>query len=548
MKKFFCLLAALVCFVSVAAQSYSGTLPVLFINTENGAQITSKEDYINATYYLDNMGQADIEAIGSKEAPLAMEIRGRGNYTWTGFDKKPYRIKLGQKQKLMGMNKSKHFALLAHADDNYGFMRNAIGFQLSRMIGLPWTPADAPLEVVLNGEYIGLYFLTETVRIDSDRVNIVEQADNITDPEAITGGWLVEIDNYSNDPHISIKEKDENQTTMIFTYKTPEVLSQAQIDYLTSEMSAINDAIYIDDLNDNSWEELVDAATLARNYIVQELVDDYESFHGSGYLYKDLGEGQKWHFAPVWDFGNAFTEDKNRPFYEGRTWHNHWIPQVCRHPHFVEIVKEIWQEFYTNTYPQVADYVDSYATKIAEAAKCDYARWPNYGNQDIAERASKVKSRLTKSARWMNQQFGDGEAASYTVRFKDNVTPAWEQVYAYSWYMDGGNAIQLLGSWPGTELQKDGDGYYICTLTEDPLPEGTMIIFGDGDSGEGHQTADLKFVPGATYNRDGIVAGINDILADPTTDHQIYNLMGQPCTLPLPAGIYIINGQKVLIK
>ena len=207
------------------AVSTSGSLPVLYIQTENNTPITSKEDYLNATYYLDAMGINGYESIGSAATPLTMEIKGRGNYTWRDFDKKPYRIKLSDKQPLLGMTKSKHFALLAHADDSKGFMRNAIGFELARLIGMAWTPNAKPVELVLNGDYRGLYFLTETIRVDKDRVNIVEQDDEETDAQKITGGWLVEIDNYSEDPHITINEGGKH--TMWLTYKTPEVLSSA---------------------------------------------------------------------------------------------------------------------------------------------------------------------------------------------------------------------------------------------------------------------------------------------------------------------------------
>lgn len=85
---FFSLVVCL-CATLRAAVSPSGTLPVLYIQTENNAPITSKEDYINATYYLDNKGLSDYQSIGSKAQPLNMEIRGRGNYTWRDFDKSP---------------------------------------------------------------------------------------------------------------------------------------------------------------------------------------------------------------------------------------------------------------------------------------------------------------------------------------------------------------------------------------------------------------------------------------------------------------------------
>ena len=300
-----CLCAAL------QAVSPSGTLPVLYIQTENNAKITSKETYINATYYLVANNTEGVQNIGSSAAPLAMEIRGRGNYSWTGFDKKPYRIKLGDKQALLGMNKSKHFALLAHADDSNdrkGFMRNAVGFELSKMIGISYTPNAKPLEVVLNGDYIGLYFLTETIRVDKDRVNIVEQEDEETDSEKITGGWLVEIDNYDSDPHVTIKEGGKH--TMWITYKTPEELSTQQEEYLTQQMKLIDNLVYGDKNSSELWNHL-DMDALAKFYIVQELTDNYESFHGSCYLHKEMGASEKWHFGPVWDFGSCLCRTRS---------------------------------------------------------------------------------------------------------------------------------------------------------------------------------------------------------------------------------------------
>ena len=398
---FFSLVVCL-CATLRAAVSPSGTLPVLYIQTENNAPITSKEDYINATYYLDNMGLSDYQSIGSKAQPLNMEIRGRGNYTWRDFDKKPYRIKLADKQPLLGMTKSKHFALLAHADDNKGFMRNTIGFQLSKLIGITWTPTAKPLEVVLNGDYIGLYFLTETIRVDKDRVNIVEQEDEATDPIAITGGWLVEIDNYREDPQIIITEGDYYNTETAFTYKTPEVLSSAQEQFLREEMERINTLVYGDKNSDELWKYL-DMEALARFYIVQELTDNYESFHGSCYLYREMGEGEKWYFGPVWDFGSAFNRDKSQYIFEGDVWHNHWIPEICKFPAFNTCLKTLWTNFYNGDFNQIYDYIVQQKDLIASAVQADYQRWPDYGNNDFSNRVTKVTNRLRSYAQWLNE-------------------------------------------------------------------------------------------------------------------------------------------------
>ena len=403
---FFFLFASML--LGAQAASYSGTLPVLYIQTENNQSITSKETYINATYYLDAMGISGYTSIGSKEAPLNMEIRGRGNYSWTGFDKKPYRIKLAEKQPLLGMNKSKHFALLAHADDSKdskGFMRNAVGFELSKMIGMTYTPNAKPLEVVLNGDYIGLYFLTETIRVDKDRVNIVEQEDEETDSEAITGGWLVEIDNYDSDPHITIKEG--GKTTMWITYKTPEALSDPQELYLTQQMKLIDNLVYGDKNSNKLWNYL-DMDALAKFYIVQELTDNYESFHGSCYLHKEIGANEKWHFGPVWDFGSSFNRDKSQYIYQGDVWHNHWIPEICKFPAFMERVKEIWNEFYNGDFKNIYTFIDNHEKQIKSAVTKDGQRWTLYKMSDFAGCIDKTTERLRKNAEWLNSQWGDG--------------------------------------------------------------------------------------------------------------------------------------------
>ena len=397
----------------------SGTLPVLYITTENKTPVTSKDDYLNATYYLDAKGISGYQNIGSVSAPLNMEIKGRGNYSWTGFNKKPYRIKLADKQPLLGMIKSKHFTLLAHADDakdKKGYMRNAVGFELSKMIGLAWTPEAKPLEVVMNGDYIGLYFLTEHIRVDKDRVNIVEQEDGETDSQKITGGWLVEIDNYDDDPHITITEGGDVYTMWV-TYKTPEVLSTAQETYLTNQIQLLDNLIYGNKNSDKLWQYL-DMDALARFYIVQEIMDNYESFHGSCYLHKDIGNDQKWKFGPVWDFGSSFNRDKSQYIFEGAVWHNHWIPEICKFPAFMAHVKAIWKEFYANEFEKIYTFTAEQLTLLQTAARVDAQRWPDYnGNADLATRIKQAEDRLRKNAKWLNQQWnpnnenepGDGE-------------------------------------------------------------------------------------------------------------------------------------------
>jgi hypothetical protein len=392
--------------VTAFATAPSGTLPVLHIDTANGTEITSKEYYLTATYWLDANGIEGVESFGSEDSPLTTEIKARGNYSWTGFDKKPYKLKLADKTALLGMKKHKHFALMARADDSFGYLRDQVGFELSRRMGLAWTPDDKPVELYLNGDYKGLYFLTETIKVDKNRVNITEQEDNATNETAITGGWLVEIDNYNTDPHVTVTGGDGQD--IWFTYKSPEVLSTAQETFLYDEMSNLNTAIYATDKTSTDLENLVDLNVLARYYLVQEIMDDCESFHGSCYLYRDRGENQKWMFGPVWDFGNSFARGNKDFIYNNPPFHQTWIGEIAKFPAFKAKCKEVLIEFVNNSYDGLNDYIDTFIDKIRDAAAADVERWPAYGNSNLDAKKKDVKKRVANNITWLCEQFGVG--------------------------------------------------------------------------------------------------------------------------------------------
>lgn len=383
----------------------SGSLPVIHINTDGKVAVTSKEDYVYASYWLDPNGVEGVKAVGSAEQPERLQIRGRGNYTWIGFDKKPYRLKLDSKTALMGMKKSKHFGLLAHADDNLAFLRNHMGFELSRRMGMPWTPAHEPVEVVLNGDYIGLYFLTELIRVNKDRVNIFEQPDNVVNPDSVSGGWLVEIDNYDDPDQIKLSEG--NGAPLFVTYKTPEVLSQQQESWLRNQFESMDRAIYTADKNSSEWTKYIDVDRLARFYLVQEIMDNAESFHGSCYMHHDFGTDAKWMFGPVWDFGNSFQRGQDKYIFVDPPFGQTWIGEIYKFPAFRDAVKKLWIEFQTEHESRLQGVADAFATKINAAAKADVQRWPKYGCNDVADRKASFMRKIGRKLAWLRQQWGD---------------------------------------------------------------------------------------------------------------------------------------------
>ena len=393
--------------------TYSGTLPVLFISTAGYRDIVSKEEYLQAQWWLDNMGIEGFESIGSAEAPLGTLIKGRGNYTWRMYDKKSFRLKLDEKQPLMGMNSNRHWCLMAHPDDYLARLKNTMGFEMSRRIGLAYTPAQEPVEVVLNGQYIGLYFLTEKIRVGKQRVNIEEQMDGETDPDKITGGWLLEITNVHEDNTMYFLEQQESNLRLAVTPESPENLSKQQEKYIRNYIQQTNDAIYTGDKTSTEWEKYIDIDTLAMYYIVGEIMDDLEYFAGSCYMYKHHGDSTKLTFGPVWDFGNAFqrwaiygdTEFNKFIYQEPSPFVSHWIEEIAKFPHFQLEVRKRWKEFYNSGFNglDIDQFIDQFVDYITPAFYAEIQRWPQY---DISYQKNDFKIFIHRKINWLESQWG----------------------------------------------------------------------------------------------------------------------------------------------
>ena len=388
--------------------SISGTLPVVYLNTTNNVAITSKEEYITGSLYIDPLSTG-YKALGSAESPITGQFKGRGNWTWTGFDKKPYRIKFDKKQAVLGMPSNKHWCLMAHADDCLGFLKNYAGYKLSEALGLKWTPKAVPVELVMNGEYYGLYFLTEQVRIGSNRVNVTEQEDNATD--SVSGGWLVEIDNYYEDGNVTLREGNYQQVWI--TMKSPEILSAQQRTYIEAQLNGLNDAIW-GSKEEDVWSRL-DLDEAVKYYLVQELMEDCESYHGSCYLYKDRdrnGQSEKWFFGPVWDFGNAFNRGQEKWIYDSPQFDQYWIGQLATWPQFQAKLEEIWYVFRHDQQSNFLTTMDHLATLIAQGAKNDAAKWKgtsNYcDNSNMTAKHNEFINRFQWRTNWLYKQWGEG--------------------------------------------------------------------------------------------------------------------------------------------
>lgn len=468
MKKFLLLVSVIICCATASAQGHyptkvkpSGTLPIMYINVYNeGTTDFNNEiidinlphkDYFNGEYWLDLNGcewmeELGFESVGSSEQPLPLEIKARGNYTRTHFNKKPFKVKLGKKQNLLGLtpDKSKHYALLAHADDSHGFMRNFTGFLIGKRIKMPWTPQQQPIELVINGDYRGVYFLTESIRVGDGRIDIEELQDNETEPSLISGGYVVELDNHPEDNCIKFQEKScvkgDRVEEMAVTFDTPEEYSPIQIKFITDQFMTMND--YIGAKNDELWSYM-DMDDAARYYLVMELISHREAYRGSTYLARNRGEGEKWHFTAVWDCGHAFDSGSNNYFYNDYMFHNVWIASICQNKKFQNKVKETWKWFMSSCFDGVYDEIKEYSEHIAQAAQKDAERWrgvprPNYPDSRNTQDNSNmywlymgVEQQMRQKIDWLEKQFGSYSGV-YEEPSRDETPAAPLPTYALS--------------------------------------------------------------------------------------------------------------------
>lgn len=284
-------------------------------------------------------------------------IRGRGESTWAEA-KKPYKIKLENKANLFGMGSSKNWALIANYFDG-SFVRNRLTYYLGEAIGLPFTPKLVPVEVVINGEYNGLYFLSETVRVEASRIGI----DNLDKYKAgdgnITGGYLIsacrkwDADGYlfetrrRSDMQIVSPEELENDV--------PEGTLQAMYDYMVDYYQKTEDAVFgADGKNADGvhYTEYMDLDSTARYYLIQEFCMNRDAYRtDSTYLFKPRDGKLFW--GPLWDFDLCAWGGDSAATYlrddasaasaaEGFYQSNSWVSVLRGDPLFVEAVRKAW--------------------------------------------------------------------------------------------------------------------------------------------------------------------------------------------------------------
>ena len=344
-------------------------LPTVYIHTLNDEIPYDKEHQIVSQLTI-------ISDDGTKLLSEPGTTRERGNAS-REFPKKPWRIKFDKKQNVLDAPaKAKKWTLI----NNYGdktLMRNLLAFELSKRMGMTYTPYGTAVDVLLNGEYKGCYQLCDQVTINKNRVNITEMTPEDNQGSALTGGYLIEVDAYANKEKSWFNSKKGNPVTIKSPDEDEITANQKQYIYNFFNMM------------ENQWSTYLDVNSFLRHFLVGELSGNTDTYW-SVFMYKDRDEDLL-HVGPVWDFDLAFNNDQRIYPVNNKSDYIYRSGGSCagKMKEFVDniVVRDaaakrqllaIWDEARQSglTEENMVAFIDRWEAELQQSQRLNFLRWP----------------------------------------------------------------------------------------------------------------------------------------------------------------------------
>lgn len=395
---------------------HSSNIASVFLTTRSG----SMDKIYNDSSYSETGKITVLNENGSKDYSGALKsIKGRGNYSWTNWDKKSFTISVGGSDSLLGLESGGKYALVANASDAT-LIRNEIARQLEARLGMEYTFLGRFIDLYINGDYMGNYYLCPTLCIDEGRINVTDleqQMDrmysktdytgyavyetpdmkgwNLPDePKDITGGYLLErefIERYELE-YSSMGSGLETDNGECFVVKSPAFCSMNQINYLYSLMNEVEKTIYSPDgINSDTGkalEDYIDIESFAKWYLAGEITKNYDAGISSTFIYKDsdLIDGRL-KMASGWDYDMSLGNylDWMEYYYQDPTGLtlNHstgsasmWGISLYDNDLYRRFVVDI---FYEKALPYLDELlsvdIDDYQKYLADSTSMDAIRW-----------------------------------------------------------------------------------------------------------------------------------------------------------------------------
>lgn len=437
---------------------YSENIPAVFINTESGTA-----EQVHADKNVKEAGEISIleaDGVTSFHMPLSY-IKSRGNTSFTSYEKKSYQIKLMDSASFLGMDAGKKWIFISNASDAT-LLRNALTRNLANRLGLAQSDEGVFVDLYLNGEYVGNYYVTEKIEVKGSRLPITDleeatekvndngdlssyetawtdttKAKQIpNDPEDITGGYLIERDVENR----FLAEVEINNGYFItdakesFIVRSPEYASEKQIAYINNYVQSVENAILSSDGVDGSsgktYQDLIDVNSFVRKYLLEEVAANYDGGVASSYFYKDRDcVSGKLFAGPIWDYDVTWG---NSPAYLGYisesprrltrlAYHDDssaWFSALYEKTDFQREMLSCYEEEISPYLPTLALQVLPQLEKTtAASADMDRVRWA---------------AQYTENEIWESREEEIAFLAEYILARKEFLDQAWiEQVPVY---------------------------------------------------------------------------------------------------------------------
>jgi subtilisin-like proprotein convertase family protein len=421
-------------FGSTPATAYFVTqtnIPLVILNT-NGQSISGVEKITARMGIIDNgTGNTNhtTDPYNVYDGFIGIEVRGSSS---GGFPQKQYSVEtrdnLGDNLdvSLLGLAADNDWILYAPYTDK-SLMRNRLTYDLSNDMNR-WAIKGKFCEVILNGEYQGIYELTENIKRGADRLNIAKLTTTDIAGDELTGGYIVKIDRVSGPSWVSNFLPDpinvySNQIVYQCIYPKPENILPVQFNYIQQYVNSFEIALAAPTFTDPliGWRQFGDENSFIDYFLLNELTKNVDAYTLSTFFFKDKdSNGGKLQMGPNWDYNLAWH---NADYCTGDT-PNGWIYRkndVCNtdisfwwkrfmlDTQFKNRMKCRWNELRTtilsNTY--IFNKMDVMASYLDESKERHFQQWPILGTYvwpNPAPLANTYAEELVHMKQWINQR------------------------------------------------------------------------------------------------------------------------------------------------
>jgi len=424
LQKLMLLTLCLVSGYHVNSQTFTDSnLPIIIIETVNGDEIPDEPKILGTMKIIQRpngdrnfVSDASNEAFLNYSGTIGIETRGSSSQELL---KKPYGIDTleddgieNDNVQLLGMPKENDWILNSFAFDD-SMMRDYISYTMARQMG-QYAVNLKYCEVVLNGDYIGLYALSEKIKRDGDRVDIAKLSDDENSLPEITGGYIIQTDRTGGDN--PPEAWNNNGAGYIHEKPNSDDITSAQSSYIESVFRDLDDNA-TNSIITSGYPSIIDVPSFVDYMLVAEFASNVDAYALSTFYHKD--RSGKLRAGPVWDYNLTYGNDLFQWGYDRSftdVWQfnysnigaNFW-GDLFADPTFKCYLSKRFNEV-TNTgeplnYDYISSLIDSTAALISEALVRENERWNTIEN--FSEEIINMKSWIQERITWMRDNLGE---------------------------------------------------------------------------------------------------------------------------------------------